>query len=70
MVPANLSYDPDADQLVVTVAAADGAGDVELLRADVAGLDAGALDRLRHVRDPQRPVPAPGVGVVTRRELA
>lgn len=67
MIPANLSYDPDVDQLVVRVPAAEGEGDVELLRLDLGDLGQPALDRLRHVRDPDKPLPAPGTEAVTRR---
>lgn len=67
MIPAQLLYDPTTDQLVVRVTAAEGEGDVELLRLDVGGLDQPSLDRLRHVRDPDRELPEPGSEAVTRR---
>lgn len=67
MVPAQLFYDPDSDQLVVQFPAAEGDGDVVLLRIDVTDLDQPAMDRLRHVRDPNRPLPEPGTEAVTRR---
>lgn len=67
MVPAELLYDPDTDQLVIRLPAAEGEGDVELLRMDLGDLDQPALDRLRHVRDPAKPLPAPGTDPVTRR---
>lgn len=65
-VPAVLSYDPDTDQLVVRLPAAEGEGDVELLRLDVRQLSTDDKRRMRHVRDPDRPQPAPGDKPVTR----
>lgn len=64
--PAHLIYDPDTDQLVVRLAAAAGEGDVELLRLDVRQLSTDDKRRMRHVRDPDRPQPAPGDKPVTR----
>jgi hypothetical protein len=67
MIPAQLVYDPMTDQLVVRLPAADGEGDVELLRLDVKQLSADDKRRLRAVRDPEQPQPAPGDTPVTRR---
>lgn len=67
MQTVNLAYDPDNDQLVVHLPSADGEGDVELLRLDVKQLSADDRRRLRAVRDPDRPQPAPGNETVTRR---
>lgn len=67
MTPATIVYDPDTDQLVVRLTAADGEGDVELLRLDVKQLTADDKRRLRDMRDPDRPQPAPGDTPVTRR---
>jgi hypothetical protein len=67
MIAASLVYDPATDQLVVRVPAADGEGDVELLRLDVKQLSADDKRRLRAVRDPDKPQPAPGETPVTRR---
>ena len=66
-VPVTAYYDSDADVVVFKVPAADGEGDVELLRMDVAALSSTDLDRLRHVRNPERPMPEPGQATVTRR---
>ncbi len=54
MTPAQLVYDPATDQLVVRVPAAEGEGDVELLRLDVKQLSTDDKRRLRAVRDPRR----------------
>jgi hypothetical protein len=67
MIPAQLTYDPATDQLVVRVPAAEGEGDVELLRLDVRQLSTDDKRRLRDVRDPDKPQPAPGDTPVTRR---
>jgi hypothetical protein len=67
MTPAHLLYDPATDQLVVTLPAADGEGDVELLRLDVKQLNTEDKRRLRAVRDPKQVQPAPGDVPVTRR---
>lgn len=67
MLSCDLFYDVDADQIVVSVPAAEGEGDVELARIDVTDLNQSALDRLRHVRAPDRPLPEPGTEAVTRR---
>jgi hypothetical protein len=67
MIPAQLVYDPATDQLVVRVAAADGEGDVELLRLDVKQLSTDDKRRLSNVRDPKQAQPAPGDLPVTRR---
>lgn len=67
MTPAHLVYDPDEDQIVVRIAAAEGEGDVELVRVDLRQLPDDAKRRLRHVRDPEKAQPAPGDEPVTRR---
>jgi hypothetical protein len=67
MMIAQLSYDPLTDQLVVRVPAADGEGDVELLRLDVKQLSIDDKRRLRAMRDPKQVQPAPGDVPVTRR---
>jgi hypothetical protein len=67
MIPAHVLYDPATDQLVCRVAAAEGEGDVELLRLDVKQLSADDKRRLRAVRDPKQVQPAPGDVPVTRR---
>lgn len=67
MTPTNVLYDPESDQLVVTVPAAEGEGDVELLRLDARTLSADDKRRLRAVRDPDQAQPAPGETPVTRR---
>lgn len=67
MTPATLIYDAKTDQLVVRVTAADGEGDVELLRLDVRQLTDDDKRRLRAVRDPKQAQPAPGSTPVTRR---
>lgn len=67
MVHAQLIYDPATDQLVVRLPAAAGEGDVELLRIDIEQLSTDDKRRLRDVRDPERPQPAPGDAPVTRR---
>jgi hypothetical protein len=67
MTPAQVSYDPTTDQLVVRLPAAAGEGDVELLRLDAKQLSADDKRRLRDVRDPDRVQPAPGDVPVTRR---
>jgi hypothetical protein len=67
MIPATLAYDPVTDQLVVHVPAAEGEGDVELLRLDVRQLSTDDKRRLRAVRDTKQTQPAPGETPVTRR---
>lgn len=67
MTPAQLVYDPTTDQLVIRLPAANGEGDVELLRFDVRQLSEDDKRRLSDVRDPDRPQPAPGDMAVTRR---
>lgn len=67
MIPVQSLYDPSTDQLVVRLPAADGEGDVELLRLDVKQLTTEDKRRLRAVRDPDKPQPAPGTEPVTRR---
>lgn len=67
MTPVQLAYDPSSDQLVVLLPAADGEGDVELLRLDVRQLSADDKRRLAAVRDPKQAQPAPGTAPVTRR---
>jgi hypothetical protein len=67
MIPATLLYDPATDQLVVRLPAADGEGDVELLRLDVKQLSTDDKRRLSDVRDPKQVQPAPGDVPVTRR---
>jgi hypothetical protein len=62
-----LAYDPLADQLVIFTPAAEGEGDVELLRLDVRQLSTEDKRRLRAVRDPKQTQPAPGDVPVTRR---
>jgi hypothetical protein len=62
-----LVYDDLHDQLVAYVPAADGDGDVELLRMDVKQLGPEDKRRLRDVRDPEQPQAAPGDVPVTRR---
>jgi hypothetical protein len=66
-VVCQLVYDPEADQLVVRLPAAEGEGDVELLRMDVRQLTTEDKQRLRHHRDPNQAQPAPGDSPVTRR---
>jgi hypothetical protein len=67
MIAVQLLYDAKADQLVIRVPAAEGEGDVELLRLDVRLLSTDDKHRLRAVRDPQQTQPAPGDVPVTRR---
>lgn len=67
MTPVLLAYDAKTDQLVVLVPAAEGQGDVELLRLDVRQLSADDKARLSTVRDPKQAQPAPGTAPVTRR---
>lgn len=67
LTPAHLIYDPTTDQLVVRIPAADGEGDVDLLRLDVKQLSADDKRRLTAVRDPKQAQPAPGATPVTRR---
>jgi hypothetical protein len=67
MVPVDVVYDPEADQLVVRLPAAEGEGDIELLRMDLRQLTTEDKQRLRHHRDPNQPQPAPGSDPVTRR---
>jgi hypothetical protein len=67
MIPAQLIYDAKADQLAIRVPAAEGEGDVELLRLDIRQLSADDKRRLSAVRDPQQAQPAPGDTPVTRR---
>lgn len=67
MIPVQLGYDPTTDQLVVRLPAAEGEGDVELLRLDVKQLSADDKRRLSVVRDPKQAQPAPGETPVTRR---
>lgn len=67
MTPAQIVYDPAADQLVIMLPAAEGDGDVVLLRLDVKQLDTDDKRRLGAVRDPQQSQPAPGTAPVTRR---
>jgi hypothetical protein len=67
MIRADLTYDPTTDQLVVRLPAAEGEGDVGLLRLDVKQLSADDKRRLSHVRDPEQAQPAPGDTPVTRR---
>jgi hypothetical protein len=67
VIPAQLAYDPKNDQLVVRVPAAAGEGDVDLLRLDVRQLSAEDKRRLRDVREPRQPQPAPGTTPVTGR---
>jgi hypothetical protein len=67
MTPAQLIYDAKADQLVVRVPAAEGEGDVDLLRLDIRQLSADDKRRLSAVRDPAQAQPAPGDTPVTRR---
>lgn len=64
---AMLLYDAVADQLVVRVPAAEGEGDVDLLRLDVRQLSTDDRRRLRAVRPPNQAQPAPGSTPVTRR---
>jgi hypothetical protein len=58
MIPAQLAYDAAADQLVVRMPAAEGEGDVELLRLDVRQLSVDDKRRLRAIRDPKQVQPA------------
>jgi hypothetical protein len=67
MNSCQLVYDPKTDQLVVRLPAAEGEGDVELLRLDVKLLSTEDKRRLRAVRDPNQAQPAPGDVPVTRR---
>lgn len=67
MIPAHLIYDAKTDQLVVRTPAADGEGDVDLLRLDVKQLSDDDKRRLRAIRDPKQAQPAPGSTPVTRR---
>lgn len=67
MTPAQILYDAETDQIVVQTLAADGDGDVELLRLDVKQLSTDDRRRLRAVRDPDRAQPPPGSTPVTRR---
>lgn len=67
MALVQLMYDSTADQLVVRLPAAEGEGDVELLRLDIKQLSDDDRRRLRDVRDPGQPQPAPGDTPVTRR---
>lgn len=67
MTPVDLFYDTDEDQIVVRIPAAEGEGDVELVRMDLRQLPDDAKRRLRHVRDQERPQPEPGDQAVTRR---
>lgn len=67
LASVDLRFDTDTDQLVVRIPATDGEGDVELLRLDVKQLSANDLRRLRAMRDPKRPQPAPGDTPITRR---
>lgn len=67
MTPAQITYDPTTDQLVIRVPGAEGEGDVELLRLDVRQLSDDDKRRLAAVRDPKQPQPAPGDVPVTRR---
>lgn len=67
MTPAQLVYDPATDQLVLRVPAAEGEGDVELLRLDVRQLSTDDKRRLRAVRPAEKAQPAPGDTPVTRR---
>lgn len=67
MTPAHLVYDSATDQLVVRIPAAEGEGDVDLLRLDVKQLSADDKRRLTGVRDPKQAQPAPGTAPVTRR---
>jgi hypothetical protein len=67
VIRAHLTYDAKTDQLVINVPAADGEGDVELLRLDVRQLSTDDKRRLRAVRDPKQTQPAPGETPVTRR---
>jgi hypothetical protein len=67
VIAAHLLYDAKTDQLVVRLPAADGEGDVELLRLDMRQLSVDDKRRLRDVRDPKQAQPAPGTVPVTRR---
>jgi hypothetical protein len=67
ITPCHLLYDPATDQIVYTIPAAEGEGDVELLRLDVKQLTTEDKRRLRAVRDPKQAQPAPGDTPVTRR---
>jgi hypothetical protein len=67
VIRAHLTYDAKTDQLVVRVPAAEGEGDVTLLRLDVKQLSDDDKRRLRAVRDPKQVQPAPGDVPVTRR---
>jgi hypothetical protein len=67
VIPVQIAYDPLTDQLVVRTPAAEGEGDVTLLRLDVKQLNDDDKRRLRDVRDPKQTQPAPGDVPVTRR---
>lgn len=67
LTPAHLLYDSKNDQLIVRLPAADGEGDVELLRLDVRQLTTDDKRRLRAVRDPKQVQPAPGTNPATVR---
>lgn len=67
MTPCQVLYDPTADQIVYRLPAADGEGDVDLLRLDGRQLTADDKRRLAAVRDPKQAQPAPGDKPVTRR---
>lgn len=67
MIAAQLIYDPATDQLIIRLPAADGEGDVELLRLDVRQLSTDDKRRLRAVRDPKQAQPAPGTKPATVR---
>lgn len=64
MIPAQLIYDPATDTLRVTVAAAEGVGDVTLLALDCRALAAEDKQRLSHVRDPDQAQRPPGTSDV------
>lgn len=66
MTPLQVVYDSLTDQVVIRLPAAEGEGDVELLRLDVKQLSIDDKRRLRAVRDPKQPQPAPGDTPVTR----
>lgn len=59
MVPVQATYDPDTDQLVIRVPAANSDGDVELARLDMVQFTEADIDRLSHIRDPSKPAPSP-----------
>jgi hypothetical protein len=67
MTPCQVLYDPAADQIVYRLPAANGEGDVELLRLDVKQLSTDDKRRLSAVRDPKQAQPPPGDLPVTRR---